>query len=69
MPQDTHLDLALSESEEKFVVALVWPNHACHRAVLEELVANGLLLAPLASNLVNEYDVIGLSYGNLLIVR
>lgn len=68
VPEDTHFDLSLGESEEELVVALGRPDHAGHGAVLEELVANGLLLGPLESDLVDEHDVVGLSDGDLLVV-
>jgi hypothetical protein len=68
VPEDTHLDLALSEAEEELVVSLGGPAHAGHGAVLQELVADGLLLAPLEANLVDEDDVVGLGDGDLLVV-
>ena len=68
VPEDTLLDLAFSKPEEELVVSLIWPGHAGDRAVLEELVADGLLLAPFRADFVNEYDVVRLSDGDLLVV-
>jgi len=69
VPRDSNSDLSLGQSEEKFIVALIWPGHASDRTVLGELVANGLLLFLFETNLVYEYDVVGLGYRHPLIIR
>jgi hypothetical protein len=50
-------------------MALIRPSHAGDGGALWEFVANGLLLIPLSTNLVDEYNVIGLSDSNPLRIR
>ena len=68
VPQEANLHFALLQAEEELLVAIVGPAHAGDRAVLQELVADGLLLTPLRADLVDEHDVVGLRDGDLLIV-
>lgn len=68
VPQEANLHFALLQAEEELLVAIVGPAHAGDRAVLQELVADGLLLTPLRANLVDEDDVVRLRDGDLLII-
>ena len=58
-----HLDFAIGEADNKLTVALVGPGHAGDRCTLLELVANGLLVAPLRAEAVDEDDAVGLGDG------
>lgn len=64
---DTHF--TLSCTDEKVVVAFCWPNKACHGAWLQKFVANRLLLSPVATELIDEDNVVGLSDGQARWVR
>ena len=62
------LDLTLGKTNDKVAVALVRPAHTSNRAILSELVADGLFLAPFSTELVDEDDVVRLSDCQLLVV-
>jgi hypothetical protein len=62
------LDLTLGKTNDKVAVALIRPAHTGNRAILSELVADGLFLAPFSAELVDEDDVVGLSDCQLLVV-
>ena len=64
-----HLDFTIGEADDELTVALVGPGHAGNRCSLLELVADGLLVAPLGAKTVDEDDAVGLSDGKLLRIR
>ena len=61
-----HLDFSVGEADDELAVALIWPGHAGDRGALGELVADSLLIAPLAAKTVDEDDAVGLGDGELL---
>ena len=52
------LDLAVGEADDELSVALVGPGHAGDGGALGELVADGLLVAPLGAEAVDEDDAV-----------
>jgi hypothetical protein len=64
--QVTGLDFTASESNHEFSRTVCRPGHASDRRVLGELVADGLLVSPLGTELVDEDDVVRLSTGQFL---
>jgi hypothetical protein len=64
-----HLDLALGKAKHHLVMLHGGPAHGGDGGLLVELVADGLLVAPLLAQLVHKHDVVTLSDGQLGAVR
>jgi len=52
------LDLTVCEANNELTVSFVWPAHAGDGGTLGEFVADGLLVAPLGAESVDEDDVV-----------
>ena len=63
------LDFSFGESENDLVGSFARPGHAGDGGGRRELVADRLLLAPLDSDFVDEYDIVGLGESDLLGIR
>ena len=64
-----NFDFSFSQTNYKFLMAVIWPSHACDRGALSKLVANSFLFSPLGTKAIDEYDVVRLRQGKLLGVR